>query len=653
MVYPGEPDLVNPRNNPRGAYYENLVMASPVKLQGVGPGGFQGNTYIPGSIIDASAYSGDTAAATDWLTKVGSLTWDGNQTVNDGEGVYVLASASGASSSTRAGDFTADFKAGIDGFDIRGGNQNGFPGNVNDLTGGQTGLPPTITTQGGAIFANGYAQHLQITNNVVENNGSGYGTIRIGTPDLPAPDTNQHNENVRIADNRIIANAGTNLAGGVGIFAGADEYNVEGNEICGNFSLEYGGGLTVYGLSPNGQIHNNRIYLNNSNDEGGGVMITGQLPTLAGDLSPGSGPVDIYGNQIQANLANDDGGGIRFLMAGDYPMNVYNNMIVNNVSTHEGGGISLNDAPDVRVYNNTIMKNLTTATAVTSDGLPAPAGLSTSANSDQLQETLDPGAPAFSEPLLFNNVFWNNRAGTRAGTTVTGLGLPGDASAINRWDLGVANRPELLSPTNSIVQQNSGQHPYVTSPTNSTAAPQIVDDSFDVSVSFATWRQNPAFVDATLVTLDAPPIQMGDYRLTDGSPAVNLGAASKGAVVAPDDDFDGDYRPNDGAIDSGADEIAGGTPCPPVCAPPVVSNVAVSPTPTVGSATAELTATATEGDPNTTVAGGEWFVGADPGQGNGTRDGDQWIGSVEPLVDDRRQHMGEWDVHAQCASRRP
>jgi hypothetical protein len=99
-------------------------------------------------------------------------------------------------------------------------------------------------------------------------------------------------------------------------------------------------------------------------------MIAGQLPATVGALSPGSGAVDIYANQIQANMANDDGGGIRFLMAGNYPMNVYNNMIVNNVSTHEGGGIGINDAPDVRVFNNTIMKNLTTATAVTSDGLP-------------------------------------------------------------------------------------------------------------------------------------------------------------------------------------------------------------------------------------------------------------------------------------------
>ena len=89
--------------------------------------------------------------------------------------------------------------------------------------------------------------------------------------------------------------------------------------------------------------------------------------------------MDIHDNMVQANLANDDGGGIRFLMAGNYPINVYNNMIVNNVSTHEGGGIAIDDAPNVRIYNNTIMKNITTATAMTSTGAPAPAGLSTGA----------------------------------------------------------------------------------------------------------------------------------------------------------------------------------------------------------------------------------------------------------------------------------
>ena len=163
----------------------------------------------------------------------------------------------------------------------------------------------------------------------MQNNGSGYGTIRIGTPDLPAPDTNQHNENVRIANNRMIQNAGTNLAGGIGLFAGSDGYEVAGNDICGNFSLEYGGGAQRLRPQPErARSTTTAIYFNMSNDEGGGIMIAGELPADPGALSPGTGAVDIYANQIQANLANDDGGGIRFLMAGNFPMNVYNNMIV-------------------------------------------------------------------------------------------------------------------------------------------------------------------------------------------------------------------------------------------------------------------------------------------------------------------------------------
>ncbi len=551
--------------NPRGAYYENLVVSAPLKLQGVGAGGFQGpninSPYVAGAILDGSAFGGDTALATDWFTKVGAMTWAGNQTVSDGAVIYLLASQNAFPTS-------GSFRPSIDGFDIRGGDQQGFPGNINDLTGQPTGLPPNIVTQGGAVFANAYVRRLEVTNNVVENNGGGYGTIRIGTPDLPAPDTNQHNENVRIVNNRIVQNAGTNLAGAIGLFAGSDGYEVSGNDICGNFSLEYGAGVSAYGLSPNGSIHHNRITLNNSNDEGAGIMIAGQLPANPDDLSPGSGAVDIHDNQIQGNLANDDGGGIRFLQAGNFPMNVYNNVIANNVSTHEGGGIGINDAPDVRIYNNTIMNNITTATAVTSNGTPAPAGVSTSQNSVQLQATLPAGSPTFSKPLLFNNILWDNRAGSRAGTTVTGIGLDGDASVVNHWDVGVADGTGVLAPVNSVIQQSASDYPYTADPTNSSSDPQVVE-AWNMSVSFATWRQNPAFVDATLVAIEQPADLMGDYHLqscTGGtaSPACNLGAASRGGVNAPTTDIDGDTRPSGGGYDAGSDELTAATVEPPV-----------------------------------------------------------------------------------------
>ena len=68
-----------------------------------------------------------------------------------------------------------------------------------------------------------YVRDFNITNNQIQSNGGTYGTIRIGTPDLPgdANATSNHNDRLNVANNRIVANGGTNLAGALGIFAGA------------------------------------------------------------------------------------------------------------------------------------------------------------------------------------------------------------------------------------------------------------------------------------------------------------------------------------------------------------------------------------------------------------------------------------------------
>lgn len=562
VVYPGPVDNSNPRYNGRGAYYENPVMHSAVKLQGVGPGGvYPDGTPVQGSILDGIAFGGDTNTFLAWEELVLGLPRAGNQDVSGGQVISVLPETNS--------QFGSDFMASIDGFDIRGGDQQGIPGNLNAIFGGFPGPAgaaiPEI--QGGAIFANSYANYLQITNNLVENNGGSYGTIRIGTPNIAVSDNNNHN--VRIANNRIFANGGTNLAGAIGLFGGSDRYEVAGNDICGNFSAEYGGGISHFGLSPNGSIHDNRIYFNHSYDEGAGIIIAGELATnpAANYGQPGgpqgSGAVNIYNNLIQANMAEDDGGGLRFLMVGNFPMNVYNNMIVNNISMHEGGGVAIDDASNVRFYNNTVMNNKTTATAITSDGLPAPAGLSTGPNSAQLQATLPGGSPTFSNPLLFNDIFFNNWAGTKGINTVTGI-TPADADP---WDMGVVGSGgALLSPTNSILDPASrpGAAP---SGSNQMADPQVLS-TLDIPLSFTSWRTNINFVGAIMVTADLPPNLLGDYHLGSGSPAIDSGAASKPVPAyqqpsnnlnAPGFDIDNQARPygqgNPSTIyDIGADE---------------------------------------------------------------------------------------------------
>ncbi len=525
-----------------GFYLENVIMYEAMKLQGVGPGGrYADGTIVPGSVIDGRGVTGDTAYAENWRVFIASLPWSGNQNIYEGPVVYVLA---------QDGNFTSTIRrrAGIDGFTIQGGDQQTFPNEV-----GANNEP--IAIQGGGIFVNGYARYLQITNNILESNGGAYGSaIRLGTPHLPGASNDNQNDFVRIANNRILANGGTNLAGAVGIFSGAQGYEVASNDICGNFSAEYGGGISHYGYSPNGQIHHNRIYFNRSYDEGGGIIIAGELPADPNLLTPGAGPVDVFANLIQNNLANDDGGGLRFLMSGNFPYNVYNNIIVNNISTHEGGGVSLNDAPNVRFYNNTVMKNITTASAVTSNGQPAPAGLSSSRNSNLLQATLPGGSPIFSDPLLFNNIFWDNRAGTFVGSTVAGIGLAGDPNPINYWDLGVSDGSGLLSPTNSILQVDLGTVP---SGTNLASDPTVMA-TYDTTVRTLPWRGNPRFVDILMVTTDALANFLGDYHIADASPAVDAGAASKASINAPSADFDGTTRPSGAGFDIGADEVGGG-----------------------------------------------------------------------------------------------
>lgn len=557
IVYPGTPT----QWNPQGAYLENVVLYAPIMLQGVGPGGVYANgSAVLGSVIDGRGIAGDTQYAVDWRAFVLGLNWSGNQAIYEGAVVYVVANATGANA------FTSTRSARIDGFTLQGGDQQGFPNNL-------AAVDPTVkdfaAVQGGAVFANGYARYMQISNNVVESNGGAYGAIRIGTPHLTGALSNNENDNVRIANNRILANGGTNLAGALAIFNGADNYEVASNDICGNFSAEYGGGISHYGRSPNGSIHHNRIYFNRAYDEGGGIMIAGELPPNPATLSQGAGAVNIYANLIQNNLSNDDGGGLRFLMAGNFPYNVYNNIIVNNVSTHEGGGVALNDAPNVRFYNNTVMKNLTTATAVTSNGQPAPAGLSTSRNSTLLQSTLPGGSPIFSNPLLFNNIFYDNRSGSFSGSNVAGIGLAGDPTPINYWDLGVADGSGSLSPTNSLGQTSQSASPG----TN----PQVVA-LYDTSVQVAPWRGLPRFVDILMVTANATPNLLGDYHLSGtGSPAYNTGAASKavpsyqqppGTLPAPTTDFDNQNRPAAGSFDMGADEFSGAAPPPPPPPPP-------------------------------------------------------------------------------------
>ncbi|WP_374971272.1 IPT/TIG domain-containing protein [Terrabacter sp. BE26] len=592
VVWPGSPTTLNPR----GEYNENLIVHHRVAIQGVGPGGFTtrpdgSQQWVPGSIIDGSGFSPDLPSGTAWIGLLSRLRYSGEADVPDAATITVL--------DDQGKPVIAAAPVAIDGFQITGGAQADFAGNVNVLTGGVKtpyGATGSLVTQGGGIYLHNNNQSTRITDNVIVGNSGSYGGgIRVGTPYTG----DNRNYDTLIADNQVLNNGGTNLAGGIGLFTGSDGYKVQHNAICGNFSAEYGGAVTAFGYQANrrsgasgGTISGNTVWFNSSYDEGGAIMLAGELPATPTGLSPGTGPVTVDGNVIDANIASDDGGGIRLLqVAGSHVtkadpqwITISNNTVTNNVSAHEGGGVALDDAPFVKFVNNTVAGNMTTATAVTSDGQPAPAGLSTGPNSDQLMARLNSsgsngfstsqtaGQASFSNPVLLNDVFNDNRAGTFVGGYVYGIGGPlpdGTANTTDHWDMGVVGGPGLLHPIGSVIQTSTGADAGVQ--TKVTDTPGLVDPTPELTVTVLASRTFPGFREAAIVTALLPPRLRADYHLTGTGAAAHavgpvsasatLGTAWTVTVTAPARDIDGDPRPTTPApttptpIDAGSDQV--------------------------------------------------------------------------------------------------
>ena len=192
----------------------------------------------------------------------------------------------------------------------------------------------------------------------------------------------------------------------------------------------------------------------------------------------------------------------------------------------------------MRIFDNTITKNLTTATAATSDGLPAPAGLSTSQISTQLAAAytarFHTPAPAFSNPQLYGNLFNDNRAGTFTGVApayVSGLGLNpvGANTDIQVWDLGISdgiNGP--MRPKYSIVTNATGNTGAVMDATNIVSAtpdfdPTGTDPAYAPVVVLLPFAGNINFISSLIVTQDTGTELHGNFHLQTGSVAKNAG----------------------------------------------------------------------------------------------------------------------------------
>jgi hypothetical protein len=272
-------------------------------------------------------------------------------------------------------------------------------------------------------------------------------------------------------------------------------------------------------------------------------------------LSDGTGPgLVINANLIQANMAESgSGGGIRLQQVNGTEVSTFptkpnlwnsvsitNNIIVNNVAGWDGGGISLEDSLNVTIINNTIASNDTLASSgvlTQSIGTPetsAPAGnctqtgpsgantascpQSAGVTSTQntplltttfaglaikcpLQTTTSNPYPClvFSNPVLQNNVIWQNRSFyigvgnlgqgnlnqqnlVSLFNAFSGAAAPVQTSygqctsGVSYWDVGVRgdtgpgnHTGGLLNPTYSVITSTTG---YAS--TNHATAPGFV-----------------------------------------------------------------------------------------------------------------------------------------------------------------------------------
>ena len=219
---------------------------------------------------------------------------------------------------------------------------------------------------------------MQITNNVLENNGGVFaGGIGLGQPYAHG----SHNYNVRIGNDRIIGNGGlTTLRRHRASSTARTTTRSPTASSARTSAWSTAPASRTSGLSPNGSIHDNQIYYNEPSTPGAGIAdrerAAGPASADPAATGSGSGQRRPQPDPEQLLSALTTAAASSCSTPSTQPINIRNNMIVNNVAADLGGAIMLDDASNVRDRQQHVANNVTTGSSENSAiGVPHAAGL--------------------------------------------------------------------------------------------------------------------------------------------------------------------------------------------------------------------------------------------------------------------------------------
>lgn len=379
---------------------------------------------------------------------------------------------------------------------------------------------------GGAVYINQRVDRLVVDASTFQGNkslGSNGGAISFEYGDTGSP-----SQNATIKNSTFQNNTANNSGGAVSLEGANVSSRITANRFSGNTaSTGNGGALVITGTTSGAQqseVDHNDFQLNKANGTGGNAG-GGAIHAYSNN------GLRIWANTIKSNTATRNGGGVLLGSAPDAAelgMVLEKNWISANSAANGGGLAVQGDINPLRVVNNVVVRN--TVAAGGNGGNVRFDATVTITDEQFYNNTVANGAvgPGGSTGGVYVNqtvggslAFWNN---------IAYLNTNGDlasSSALTAW--------------NSIV---------------GVANPNAV-----CTAAEACFNLNPIFINAGA----------DNYHLTNGSPAINLGAAANptgsgsAGQAAPTDDYDAVVRtppPDAGAyeVPSGRQGLPTGTP---------------------------------------------------------------------------------------------